>query len=372
MPQSMLSESPFFIPKIELDRLIRLLIEAGYHVIGPSIHQGALAYEPIDLLEDIPAGYSSEEGPGWYRLRVRDHQRLFEATPGSDSWKRYLFPPRSDLYSTIHLNGNLRIEEVSPDIPHRLAFLGVRPCDLAAIQVLDRTFLGGPVQDPIYRARREELFIVSVNCTSPGETCFCASMGTGPTAGPGYDLNLTELDGGFLVESGSKLGNQFLSRLKHRASDVREVNVAQALLEGAKENMSRTLDTEGLPEFLLASFDNPHWDEVAERCFGCTNCTIVCPTCFCWTVEDRVDLSGEHSERDRVWDSCFSPAHSYTAGGRARPDIRSRYRQWLTHKLGSWVPQFGVSGCVGCGRCITWCPAEIDITEEIRMLRSAL
>ena len=129
------------------------------------------------------------------------------------------------------------------------------------------------------------------------------------------------------------------------------------------------LDTSDLPELLYKNLEHPRWDDVAERCLSCTNCTMVCPTCFCHSIEDVPDLDSQRSERVRLWDSCFNFDHAHTAGGNMRPDIRSRYRQWLTHKLASWIDQYGVSGCVGCGRCITWCPVAIDITEEVAAIR---
>jgi Fe-S-cluster-containing hydrogenase component 2 len=129
-------------------------------------------------------------------------------------------------------------------------------------------------------------------------------------------------------------------------------------------NMGRNLDATGLPDLLRSNLDDPRYPQVASRCLACGNCTLVCPTCFCSTVIDTTDLSGSRSERFRRWDSCFNLEHSYIHGGHVRTSILSRYRQWITHKLSSWVDQFGVSGCVGCGRCITWCPVGIDITEE--------
>jgi sulfhydrogenase subunit beta (sulfur reductase) len=115
----------------------------------------------------------------------------------------------------------------------------------------------------------------------------------------------------------------------------------------------------------MNNLTHPRWDDVAKRCLSCTNCTMVCPTCFCSTVNEVNDLAGEKTTRERVWESCFNEEHSHTAGGAVHPTTKSRYRQWLTHKLATWIDQFGTSGCVGCGRCITWCPVGIDITEEV-------
>ena len=134
------------------------------------------------------------------------------------------------------------------------------------------------------------------------------------------------------------------------------------------EQMGRELETDGLRELLERNREHPRWDEVSERCLTCGNCTMVCPTCFCTSVEDVTDLTGEEAERWREWDSCFSLDFSYVVGGSVRSSSRSRYRQWMTHKLGTWWDQFGSSGCVGCGRCITWCPVGIDVTEELANL----
>jgi ferredoxin len=131
------------------------------------------------------------------------------------------------------------------------------------------------------------------------------------------------------------------------------------------------LETKDLKDKLLNQLENPHWEDIASRCLGCTNCTLVCPTCFCHSVEEVADLTQDRIVRERQWDSCFNLAFSHSGGGSVRNDIRSRYRQWMTHKLAYWIDQFGSSGCVGCGRCITWCPVGIDLTAEVATLIGA-
>jgi ferredoxin len=200
-------------------------------------------------------------------------------------------------------------------------------------------------------------------------------MDTGPRATARYDLALTELldEAGhrFLVEVGSDRGAEVLAEIAHRAAEPEECAEADATVERTAASMGRTLDTTDIRDLLQANAEHPRWDDVADRCLSCGNCTLVCPTCFCSTVEDRTDLAGQEAERTRLWDSCFTLDHSYIHGGAVRRSGRSRYRQWMTHKLSSWIDQFGTSGCVGCGRCITWCPVAIDITEETAAIRAA-
>jgi ferredoxin len=249
------------------------------------------------------------------------------------------------------------------------AFIGARACELAAIDRQDRILLEGAFHDPHYKARRERAFLLAVNCTEPGATCFCHSMGTGPACDSGFDLALTELDDTFLITVGSELGAEMLVNCGWRPAGAFELDQARRLLTKAETKMGRALDTGDLPGLLYDNLDHPRWDETAKRCLSCMNCTMVCPTCFCVDVQDVSDLTGQHTERVRSWDSCFNPDFSYVHGGNLRPNIRARYRQWLSHKLASWHDQFGSSGCVGCGRCITWCPVGIDLTEEIAAIR---
>jgi ferredoxin len=197
-------------------------------------------------------------------------------------------------------------------------------------------------------------------------------MGTGPRAGHGFDLALTELlrdSHEFLVEVGSARGGEILSRIPCRAASADDLAAAEAVVARTASRMGRTLDTNGIKELLQDNPEHPRWNEVAQRCLSCANCTMVCPTCFCTTVEDHSDLSNQVAVRERRWDSCFTLDFSYIHGGSVRTQTRSRYRQWMTHKLANWIDQFGMSGCVGCGRCITWCPVGIDITAEAAAIR---
>lgn len=351
-----------------LDRLFDALRERGWEVHGPTVRDGAIVLAPLSSAAALPDGWTDEMAPGRYRLQRDPQAGRFGYTLAVTPWKRFLFPPDVTLVRMRTSDGRLAVAAGDP-APRR-AFIGVRACELAAIAVQDRVFLKGPYVDPVYRERRESVFLVAVECRRIGPTCFCASMGTGPRVTEGFDLRLVELrtdDGpAYAVEAGSERGLEVLESLPLRAPTAAELAAEQA----APAGHGRALDTADLPALLTAAVESPRWDQVAKRCLACGNCTQVCPTCFCFTFQDASDLAGTATERVRRWDSCFTPSHSYIHGGSIRPSVRSRYRQWLTHKLGTWHDQFGVSGCVGCGRCIAWCPAGIDLTEEVGALRS--
>jgi ferredoxin len=253
-------------------------------------------------------------------------------------------------------------------IPLR-AFIGVRACELSAIGIQDRVFLSGEFHDPHYMRRRERIFILAANCGRAYSTCFCSSMKTGPKVTEGFDLALTELPNAFVMEVGSEMGSEMLRDTPWEPATAFDLGRAAQSVQNAEREIERQLSTDDLPKLLYDNLEHPRWDDVAARCLSCGNCTQVCPTCFCVTVEDSCDLKATVADRRRVWDSCFVREFSHVHGGNIRPTIRARYRQWLTHKLASWIDQFGTSGCVGCGRCITWCPVGIDLTEEVKAIR---
>ncbi len=369
---------PRLIDVAGLQALIDALIGRGFTVIGPTVQAGAIANAPIVGVADLPAGWGDDQDAGHYRLRRRDDDALFGYASGAQSAKPVFFPTEEVLWRGRRTGDGFTVEpDEQPVADAPYALIGVRSCDLTAVGIHDTVLLGRRHEDAAYAARRAAAFVVAVTCADPGGTCFCVSMGSGPHPEPGrgaaYDLALTELlDGGrhrFVVEVGSERGAEVLDEIGAATATVEDLGTAAQVADDAAGRMGRTLDTDGLKELLYASAESPIWDDVATRCLSCTNCTAVCPTCFCTSVEDVTDLTGDIAGRDRVWDSCFNADFSYIHGGAVRASTRSRYRQWMTHKLGSWIDQFGTSGCVGCGRCVTWCPAAIDITAEAANLR---
>jgi sulfhydrogenase subunit beta (sulfur reductase) len=355
-----------------LEELIRALHDRGFRVLGPKVREGAIVYDALDSAAELPIGWTDEQAPGRYRLERRDDDARFGYAVGPHSWKQFLLPPRLRLWRAKRGEKGLEVEP-EPTDGTPLAFFGVRACELQGIAIQDRVLLEGQFVDRDYEARRKDAFIVAVNCFEPGGTCFCVSMGNGPKAEAGYDLALTEiLDGShrFLVEVGTERGSKVLADLPRRAAEDVDREAAAAAVEGAAQKMGRELDTTDLRGLLARNLEHERWDDVASRCLTCGNCTMVGPTCFCTSVEDVSDLAGEEAEHVRLWDSCYSVDHSYIHGGSVRPSGRSRYRQWLTHKFGTWHDQFGTSGCIGCGRCISWCPVGIDVTEELTAIRT--
>jgi ferredoxin len=365
-------KAPCVLDRAGIDRLIGDLEGRGFTVLGPTVRNGAVVVDEIEGTGDLPVGVGDEQAPGSYRLVERGDAALFRHVVGPTSPKALLHPPEVVLWSGRRAGGSF--ETVAAPDPPRYAFLGLRPCELAAVEIQDEVFLGSGRRDGAYSSRRQGAFFVAVNCVEPGGTCFCVSMGTGPRAASGYDIALTEvLDGSrhyFLAEVGSEAGADVLVAAGGRDAAETEISAATALLAAAAGKMGRHLDMKGMKEILRDALDSPHWEEVAQRCLTCANCTLVCPTCFCATVEDVTDLAGAEARRVRRWDSCFNEEFSYIHGGPLRPSPYARYRQWLTHKLGTWQDQFGVAGCVGCGRCITWCPVGIDMTAEAAAVRA--
>jgi ferredoxin len=363
-----------YLDREALAPLLRVLTERGFKPVGPVLRDGAIVYAELSSPDDLPAGWTDEQDGGTYRLRRIGDEALFGYVVGPHSWKQFLFPPVQHLWTASRRaeTGELRMVEHSVDAT-QYAFIGVRACELHAMAIQDRVLKDGAYEDPHYRSLREKAFIVAVNCGQAGGTCFCVSMGTGPKASVGFDLALTEIlddsGHGFVVEVGSERGAEVLESVPHREARAEESRAAERAVADATAQMGRELDTRDMKELLYASYDHPRWDEVARRCLTCGNCTQVCPTCFCTTAEDLTNLGGDEAKRVRNWDSCFTTEHAYIHGGSLRSSVRSRYRQWLTHKLATWIDQFGSSGCVGCGRCITWCPVGIDITEEVRTIR---
>ena len=355
-----------------LEAIVDVLRRRDWRVIAPTVRDKAIVYGEIASAAELPVGWKDVQGPGSYKLERRDDEARFGYAVGPQSWKRELLAPSVRLLQIKRTNGGLEPVKDAAETK-RTAFFGVRPCEVAAIKIQDRVLIGGKYADEDYLQRRESSFVIAVNCGEPAANCFCASMGTGPKVEDGYDLVLTEITGGthrFVAEAGTDEGAELLAELPQQPAADADLTAAQTVTDAAREKMGITLDRSDVHDLLLANLEHPRYDDVASRCLACTNCTLACPTCFCTTVDDANDLSGEADDRLRSWDSCFTLQYSEMHGGGTRKETKSRYRQWLTHKLSTWQDQFDTLGCVGCGRCITWCPVGIDIREEVAAIRA--
>lgn len=369
-----ISKAQVIIDRMQLPKLLELITAKGYKLLGPTVRDGAIVYDEIGGDGDLPIGWTDQQSGGSYKLEKTEDRRIFGFTIGQQSWKSFFYPPSLKYWTASRENGEIEVTDAKPLLAKQ-ALIGVRACELAALAIHDKVLMGDQYKDPHYAALRENSFIVAVNCAKACSTCFCDSMKTGPRAQSGYDLALTEIVEGdkhyFVVDVGSMKGTQVIQNLNTQAATAEHENKIEKMMADTKAQMKIHLDTTNLKEIIWRNFESSQWDAVDKRCLACSNCTMVCPTCFCVSVEENTDLTGTKAERIRRWDSCFRLDFSYIFGGSIRPSTKSRYRQWLTHKLSSWVDQFGTFGCVGCGRCITWCPVGINIAEEAMAIRES-
>ncbi len=357
------------IEKSELQQIFSNLSSRGFVILGPRLERGAVVIGPRTSMAELAIGLTSEHGPGHYRVSGTGRVEHFAALPANPTWRDFIFPPHSPLI-TGHKTDKGWVFENAADDPPPYAFVGIRSCELAALGIYDHVFLTDGIHEASYAKRREPLFVLAVNCTSAANTCFCTSMKTGPRAVQGFDLALTELNDLFLLECGSEIGSEMLADVKWRPASAWDIGRARELEEHTEEQITRRFDSKEIADALMAALDSTEWDALGAKCLGCGNCTSVCPTCFCSTVEDRSDLKCLNTSRERRWDSCYAGDYSHVAGGNVRPTTASRHRQWVMHKFALSEEQVGRPACVGCGRCITWCPVGIDITEEVCAIRA--
>jgi len=352
----------FTAGKGSVDGLILNLRRQGFTVVGPSLAEGVVRLKELRGAGDLASGVVDTQGPGSYVLGG-ESASVFGSTNGPDSPKMYLHPAEVELSRLLDKGSG--VEQVSAfRSDKKYAFFGIRPCDLTGARVMDRTMLMPGFEDPVYSALRHDSIFIVANCTRAGGTCFCASMGTGPAAESGYDVAITELPGKLLYDVPEKNMSLFQG-IELRPSTEEELHEGEGAVRHAKEQMGRTIPVKDPARQMYAALDSRVWEEVAERCLACANCTMVCPTCFCNTMIDRTDLRDASVSRVRVWDSCLSKDFAYSTGGNPRQHRTSRYRQFVMHKFAYWPDEFGTYGCVGCGRCITWCPVGIDITDTV-------
>ena len=371
MQPSQRTFGPSFLPRGELQALLDALRDDGRTVVGPTIVDGTIMLDKVRHVADLPIGWRDEQQPGTYALTPTGDDRVFAHNLGPSGPKRWTYPSIVPLErSRRHDDGSTEFDIVTPDVPP-IALLGVRACELAALGIHDKVLRGNAYVDPDYAVRRASVLIVAVNCTTSASTCFCTSMGTGPEVTSGHDIALTEIDGGFLVEAATPAGERIVANLPVSAMRIDQAVEAAGAVAAVRARIGQPVSVAGLHERLLAKLDSPRWAEIAERCLSCSNCTLVCPTCFCTSVERTTDLLAKETTSHRVWDSCFTVGFGVVAGGNFRTKPKDRYRQWLTHKFATWWDQFGSAGCVGCGRCITFCPAGIDIRAELEAIAPA-
>ncbi len=278
--------------------------------------------------------------------------------------KEFLFPPTERLFLIQKDGKGVQLRETLPE--GKQIILGARPCEARGLRILDKLFIDTQPEDPYYRRRREDTYLVGIACKSLGETCFCTSTGGGPDDWRYMDIFLREVDGGFRVQIVSERGKQLLEWID-------PIERAR-LLNGLQPAEELWLPSEG-PDFYLPVkedwinlFNIPLWMQHADRCLSCRVCAYVCPTCRCFDLRDE-PLGEGVFERIRCWDSCMSPAYRKIAGGhnpRASKDKRLRNRIYCKFYYYPHQYHWDTSACTGCGRCIEYCPVNIDIVEVLK------
>ena len=333
------------LDKKDFRPFLQNLIET-YDLFAPvQLTEGVSAYKKIDQPEEVDLSHSN-----------------------SQKAAKEVFFPQSEVMlqceKTEKLNRVTSVEEVRRE----RILLGARPCDLQAISILDPVFMGKEYTDVYYLKKRETTLIIGFACDQPRSTCFCSSVGGGPFIRTGSDLFFIDLGDAYLIEFITKKGGALRDNRLLKEADAKDLSLAHGIEKKAREKLNSYLPVEGIEKSLDRIMEGPFWDRIHEKCIGCGVCTFLCPTCHCFDIAD--EAVNNKGRRVRNWDSCLFPLYSLeTSGHNPRPTGRERTRQRLMHKFNYYPKNFGRIACVGCGRCIAYCPVNFDIREAIEEIK---
>lgn len=327
------------------DRLPDLVrgLQAAYEVVGPVSKGSTYVFATIEDPAQLALDYDTTILPP----------------------KKYFVPPKEELMRFNAADGQVVSDDV--DTTPRVLF-GLHPCDVNALMLMDNVFMG-EYEDPYYKARRDNTLLVGVSCT-PREECFCNAWGTDEVHW-GFDLFLTDLGDRYFISVRSVEGADLLDRCVETAQISAEDTAAfQKRTREFKESFSSQLETSQIPLLLDAKFDDPVWDELGDKCLSCGACSMVCPTCYCFDVKDKLTPDGAEGARERVWDSClFSQFAEVAHGHNFRGSRSSRVKYRYYHKQWGYLSKFERVLCVGCGRCQRACKADINPRVVIEALQ---
>jgi sulfhydrogenase subunit beta (sulfur reductase) len=333
------------LPKEQLDFFASVLQQFG-EVHAPVERNGKYVFARLDRWSDA----------------VLDYNRTILPP------KKYFLPPRETLCAFQRKAG---YTPTSEDLDKKIVLFGVHPCDIYGLNILDDVF-AGKFPDPYYRNRRDNVAIIGIDCT-PDEHCFCRSM-RADFVDHGFDLFLYDIGRYYLTFVGTARGDDMVLAAGSLFEPVAREDIDEYKARSESKRKAYRLDVEirDLPEIFEMEYHAEIWEELGKRCLSCGNCSMVCPTCYCYDVVDEVELGSRDGKRARLWDSCLFSSHALVAGGENfRKSRASRIKFRFYHKQRGFVAEYGRPSCIGCGRCIEACPVNIDIIEVLNMLRGA-
>ncbi|MGD0276344.1 MAG: 4Fe-4S dicluster domain-containing protein [Syntrophales bacterium] len=305
-----------------------------------------------------------QEGQVLFKALEKGEEPLVRYANSKNAPKNFFFPHTELMMKYTRTPKGMTFKEKGPEAPEAVLF-GVRPCDARSLVLLDRLFDQEKYRDNYYIERRARITVISMACVHPPyATCFCTSVDGAPVSSDGADILITDVEDNYLVEFLSEKGQKYLSYFGNAAADEAAVARKEEIARQAASEIKSHIPAKEIKPILDVNFEHPFWNTIHQKCLACGTCTFLCPTCHCFDISDEV--KGADGIRIRNWDSCMFPLFTLeTSGHNPRTTQKERWRQRAMHKFKYYVDNFNAIACVGCGRCVMYCPVNIDIRKIV-------